>query len=716
MKDNRKDFAWHIVDKRTKIEKIFAVLIIVSIVMIPMVTINYDLKSYLPDTSPSGIGLELMEDEFGFPGTAQIMIEDVSLYQAKQYKDMIQVVDGVDSVSWCDAYGYVYQAENFIDYDAIEDYYKDHNALMSVTFVGEDADPETGAAIVEIRSIFGDKGHMIGEAVANKSLQDTIFNEVKMMMGIVIVLILLILALATTSWLEPLIFMFVMGVAVILNKGTDLFIGEVSFLTFAISALLQLAVATDYAIFLFHSFARVKESGHNAEDAMVIAIREASKSILGSCLTTVVGFLALTLMEFSIGFDMGLSMAKGVLMCMFSVIVFMPTLILRTYAWAEKTSHRSFLPSFERTSKTLYRSRRITLVIILVMFIPMLFAQKITSYTFGMDDVASAEGSQYYQDEQLIRENFGSESMLAIIAPKSDLVTERNLARTLEDLPYVTNVLALATIVPEGIPIEMLPESITGKLHSDEYIRMLLYIASGKSEGDAVYAAYDEVESIMHEHYPEDSYIVGGIAATKDIEEILLRDYPHINRLSILGVYLVMVLTFRSLILPLLALIPIESAIIFNMAIPYFSGMDLMYLGMVMVSCILLGATVDYSILLCHTYMDQRLDHDRKEAGVTAIRKCIPTVLTSATIMAAVGLTTNIVSDLQILKDLGLLISRGAIIGMLFVMVLLPALLAIFDSIIQKEQAFRTTWKWKKKKKGTETERENINISEGEEL
>jgi len=485
--------------------------------------------------------------------------------------------------------------------------------------------------------------------------------------------------------------MLVMCVAFILNKGTDLFVGAVSFLTFSISSLLQLAVATAYAIFLFHSFARVKALGHDAESAMTMAIREASKSIVGSGLTTVVGFMALTLMDFNIGYDMGLSMAKGVIMCMLSVIVFMPSLILRTYKWAERTTHRSFLPAFRKTSSILYRSRKVTLILILLLIIPMLLAKSITNYSFGIDDVASAEGTQYYADEQIITETFGSESMLAIIAPNTDFVAEKQLAESLEEHPYVTGVISLAGLAPEGVPIDSLPESITGQLHTDDYMRMVVYVASGKSEGEAVYAAHDEIEAIMHDYYPDNSYMVGGISATKDIEEILIVDYPHINQLSIIGVYLVMALTFRSLILPLLALIPIESAIIFNMAIPYFSGTELMYLGMVMVSCILLGATVDYSILLCHTYMDLRVKGNRKEAAVEAIRLCIPTVMTSATIMAAVGFTTNMVSDLQILRDLGQLIGQGAITGMLFVLILLPALLTLLDGVLQYEKKlFRT--------------------------
>ncbi|MCT4612112.1 MAG: MMPL family transporter [Clostridia bacterium] len=681
-----RDFAEIIVYERRKIEKLFLGLILAALVLIPFVGINYDMSEYLPDYTDSRKGLALMKEEFEFPGTAKVMVSNVSLYEAKEYKEKIEKLEGVDEVMWCDSLGNIYQAESFVKYDDIDDYYKDRNALFDVTFDGADADKVTRDAIDRIDNLLGKKGHMIGQALQSKVLKDRVFEEVSSIMLIVVFIILAILALSTTSWLEPILFMTVMGVAVILNKGTDIIIGQVSFLTFAISAVLQLAVATDYSIFLFHAFARVKSEGKEAEEAMVIALRESTKSIVGSGMTTFVGFLALTLMEFSIGYDLGISMAKGVFVCIACVVVLMPALILKSYKWVEKAAHKSFFPTFKKTSRFLYKSRNVTLAIIMILIIPMYYAQVITPYTFSMDDAASSEGSRYYEDEKAIKKVFGSDSMLAVIVPKKDIITERKLAKEIDKLPYVTKVGSLGDMLPEGIPVSIMPKSLVSKMHSDDYMRMITYVAASKSEGKKIDAAYEEMQSIVKKYYPDNSYILGGVSATRDMRDVLVRDYPRVNKLSIIGILIVMMITFKSVILPILAIIPIEAAITFNMAMPYFSGMEIMYLGMVMISCVLLGATVDYAILLSDTYIELRREYEREDAGIETIRKCIPTVLTSGSIMFFVGFVISKVSTLKVLSDLGVLISRGGVLGMVFVIILMPALLTLFDNVLIKER------------------------------
>lgn len=670
-----------IIEKRALIESVFVAGCIFSIVAMCFVNVNYDLTKYVPSYTQSSQGLDKMKEEFGYPGTARLMIKDVSLYEAKKYKDQLAAVDGVDQILWCDTRVNVYAGEDFVNLDDIKDYYKDGCAVMDITFEEESDSPRTERAIDEMKAITGDKGCYVGMAVQNKSLIETTAREMGRILVVAVIMILAVLCLATTAWTEPILFMLVMGVAVLLNKGTNIFLGTISFLTDNVAIILQLATSMDYSIFLLDAFMSWRDTGLSEEEAIVKAVEEAINSIFASSLTTVVGFLALVTMKFNIGFDMGLVLAKGIVFSLLSVVFFMPAMILKFTKWNDRTKHRSFFPDFTKMGKGVFKIRYAVLIGVLLITPPAYVAQGMNNFLYGNSAVGGAKGTQVYEDDQEITERFGRSNMLLLIYPNNDMVAERRLSDELEDLPYVKSVTSMANTLPEGVPEEFLPESATSLLHKNDTARMLIYIRT-KGESDIAFQCTDQIRNIMKKYYPEDSYVVGETPSTQDIKATITEDNTRVNVLSLLGVFLVVMFSFHSVLIPLVVMIPIEVAIFLNMAIPYIQGVDMVYMGYIIVSSIQLGATVDYSILLTNNYIAKRKILPKKEACIEAVTRSCSSIFTSGTIITLAGYIVHFISTTAAIGDLGHLIGRGGLLSVILVLTLLPALLVLCDRLI----------------------------------
>ena len=670
-----------IIEKRALIESIFVAGCIFSIIAMCFVNVNYDLTKYVPSYTQSSQGLDKMKEEFGYPGTARLMIKDVSLYEAKMYKDQLAAVDGVDQILWCDTTVNVYAGEDFVNLDDIKDYYKDGCAVMDITFEEESDSPRTERAIDEMKAITGDKGCYVGMAVQNKSLIETTAREMGRILVVAVLMILAVLCLATTAWTEPILFMMVMGVAVLLNKGTNIFLGTISFLTDNVAIILQLATSMDYSIFLLDAFMSWRDTGLSEEEAIVKAVEEAINSIFASSLTTVVGFLALVTMKFNIGFDMGLVLAKGIVFSLLSVVFFMPAMILKFTKWNDRTKHRSFFPDFTKMGKGVFKIRYAVLIGVLLITPPAYVAQGMNHFLYGNSAVGGAKGTQVYEDDQEITQRFGRSNMLLLIYPNNDMVAERRLSDELEALPYVKSVTSMANTLPEGVPEEFLPESATSLLHKNDTARMLIYIRT-KGESDIAFQCTDQIRDIMKKYYPEESYVVGETPSTQDIKVTITEDNTRVNVLSLLGVFMVVMFSFHSVLIPLVVMIPIEVAIFLNMAIPYIQGVDMVYMGYIIVSSIQLGATVDYSILLTNNYIAKRKLLPKKEACIEAVTRSCSSIFTSGTIITLAGYIVHFISTTAAIGDLGHLIGRGGLLSVMLVLTLLPALLVLCDRLI----------------------------------
>ena len=676
-----------IVQKGRWIEKIFAIAVILSVISACFVHVNYDLSEYLPDWAPAKEGLNRMEEEFGYPGTARVMVGPVTLYEAKAYKDRIAEIDGVDMVMWADTTTDVYNANIFINYDDIQDYYKDGYAVMDIIFEEGDSSSLTKSAINEMQTLTGDKGYFMGSAVQNKSLNETLMREIRIAMALGVVMIAVILCLTTTSWFEPVMFLMVMGIAIIINMGTNLILGTISFLTFSVASILQLAVAMDYSVFLLDMFTKERAKGNDPVTAITNAIHKSLPSILASGATTIIGFVVLMLMRFSIGKDLGFVLAKGIVVSLITVLFLMPSLLLRWGDRIKRTEHKSFMPSFHGLGQVVYRVRYVVLGVVLLFVVPAFTAQNMNSFTFGNSALGSSPGTKVYEYEQQINGRFGKSNLILAVVPNTSMVKEKDLTDALDDLYYVKSVTSLAGTIPEGIPEKIIPKSATSLLHTDNYSRIMIYVKTS-DESDFAFRCTNEITSIVRSYYPEDSYITGVIPSTQDIKSIITADYNFVNLLSILGVGLVVLISFKSLIIPIVVLIPIEVAVFFNMAVPYFTGESMLYMGYIIVSCLQLGATVDYSILMTNNYMDARRTYPEKARAIKhTVSRSALSILTSGTILTIAGYGLYFVSSVAAIGGLGHLIGRGALISVLMVLFLLPVLLTMADPLLMKEEA-----------------------------
>lgn len=674
-----------IIERSRAIEIVFVIAVLLSMLAAPFVNINYDLTRYLPDTVQSKAGLDLMEEKFGYPGTGRVMIEDVTLYEAKQYKDKLEKVDGVDQIMWLDTGTDVFSSDAFINFNSIDDYYKDGSAVMDIVFEKGDTSRKTSRAIDAMQEITGEKGHYVGMAVQNKSLAENVTKEMKLILTLGVLMIFIILCLTTNSWFEPVLYLIVMGVAILINKGTNIFLGEISFLTNSVSAVLQLAVSMDYSIFLIHAFTREKNKGLDQMTALTNAINEALNSIFASSLTTIVGFIVLAFMKFNIGFDMGIVLAKGIIFSLLTVVFFMPAMILRLTPTIEKTGHRSFMPGFDKLSRGIYRIRYGVLIFVAIFVIPAYTAQNMNRFLFGNDAVGASEGTKVYDDEQLINAKFGRSNMMMALVPNTSLIDEKAFTDEVEALAYTKSVTSMAGSLPDGVPEEFLPKSITEQLHKNDYSRILIYVRS-KGESKLAYQCSDEIQALMKKYYPENSYLVGTTPSTQDIETTITKDYSRVNVLSLLGIFFVVMFSFKSVAIPVIIMIPIEVAIFINMAVPYIKGDTMIFMGYIIVSCIQLGATVDYAILTTNNYLECRKQAEKREAAIQALNMSIPAILTSGSILTIVGYILYNISSVAAIGDLGHLIGRGAWMSMLLVCTLLPAFLVLFDNILMDNE------------------------------
>ena len=681
-----KKMAHFIVQRGRIIEKFFIAMTILCAVCYPFVGVNYDLSKYLPDFAPTKQALDVMEQEFGYPGMARIMVKDVTLPEARTIRQRISRVDGVDLVVGPDLAANVYSTDAFIKNSLTDRFYKDGNAVYQIIFEDGDSDASTHKAIDEIYGIVGkDRGCFAGSAVSSKERQESITREIAMAIGMAVVIIWLILTLTTTSWFEPFLFILVMAVAIVLNMGSNLLFGRISFFTFSTAAILQLAVSMDYSIFLLHTYTAIKQSGVDSRPAMEAAIEKSCSSILASGVTTIVGFLVIALMKFTIGKDVGFVLTKGIICSLVTVLFLMPTLILRFDKKIEKTAHRSFLPPLDGLGKLMYRIRIPVLAVAALCAVPCYFGQSMNYFYYGDDALGSGPGTRVYEDSRAIEDVFGKSNVVIAMVPNGNVIKERRLTEELEDQEFIDYALSMAGTLPQGIPESFLPESVTKQLRTGSYARILISMET-REESSYSFQCSERLTDIVKKYYPEDSYVIGMTPTTIDIRDILTDDYNRVSIISLAGVALVVMLPFHSVMVPILVIIPIEVAIYLNMTIPYIIGDSMVYIGYIIVSCLQLGATIDYSILMTNNYMEFRETMGSREAAVTAIAKSAISILTSGGILTVVGYLLYFTSSIQAISQVGRLVGRGALLSMILVLSLLPALLAAFDKPIRRQQ------------------------------
>lgn len=665
------------------VQKLFILIVFVNLLLFPFVGINYDLTKYLPNSAPSKAAINKMEESFGYPGTGRVMLNDVTLYEAKVLKNRMEKVDGVDMVLWCDTTTDVYEGSDFIDFSKLDDYYKDNKAIMDITFKQGDTSKTTQKAIRELQKITGDKGYFVGLAPQSLATEESVNTQMNMILVIAFIFIFLILLLTTSSWFEPVLFLTAIGSAIFLNGGSNILLGKISFLSNNVMAVLQLAVSMDYAIFMLHAFMREQKTTSNREEALTKALDLSIKTILASSLTTFVGFIVLVLMKFKIGEDMGFVLSKGILCSLFTVIFLMPSLILNWSPQVEKFHHRSFLPSFKRTARVFVKISPVMIILSLIIALPAYVAQNKNTFLFGNDAVGAGKGTKIYDQQQEIDQTFGKSNLLVAIFPHTDDVKEKKLSDELKAREDIKKVQSIAAYLPDGVPESILPKSTTELFHKNGYTRFLIYTRTN-SESEAAFQSTNAVTEIIKKYYPEDSYVTGNTPSTMDMRDMLTKDYALVNNLAMVGIFLVVAFSFKTPILAIVALIPIEIAVFVNMAFPYIAGDSLLFMGYLIVSCIQQGATVDYAILTIDNYLGFRKEMGKNEAAIATIEHSLPSIVTSGSILLVCGYAVYFISSVPAIAEMGHLIGRGAICSMVFVTTLLPGLLKLMDRFVVK--------------------------------
>ena len=673
-------FSQAVVKYKKSILIAFLAFAVLSGIFSSLVPVNYNLVDYLPEDAQSTKAIKIMENEFdGEVPNTRIMLMDVSIQEALDYKEKIDAIDGVTSISWLDDIIGLDTLKtkplDFLDASIIENYYKDNNALITLT-IESGKEKDTVKAIYDL---IGENNAAAGDAVNTAESQSMSVSEVTNAMGILLPIIVIILIISTTSWIEPLLFLFTIGIAIIINMGTNIIFDEISFITLTVSPILQLAVSLDYAIFLLHSFNDYR-STHDSQKAMLLAMKKAIPTIAASAATTVIGFAALIFMRFGIGADLGLNLLKGVIFSFIAVVVFLPVITLMSYKAIDKTKHRKLMPDFKRSGKWLMKVRIPFMILAFVVVIPSFLAQSNTEFSYGMESVTGATRAGL--DNAKIEEKFGRQNTLVLLVPKENVGKESELSDSLAEIKDVTSVVSFATAVGAEIPPEFVPKEAVEQFYSEHYTRMILY-TDMVEEG---VTTFNTVQSILDTaaNYYDNYYLAGQSATLFDMSNVVSIDTARINLIAVIGIFIILLISFRSLSIPLLLLFTIETAIWINLSFPYFADRPLSFIGYLIISTVQLGATVDYAILFTNAYLNNRQTLLKKDAMRVTIEENLVAIFISATILASAGYILALTSSNPIISELGTLLGRGTVLSFVMVAGVLPALLVLFDKVIQK--------------------------------
>ncbi|NLW79909.1 MAG: MMPL family transporter [Ruminococcaceae bacterium] len=666
---------------RKSIVVFFLVVSVVCVILQAGVKVNYNMADYLPESAPSTTAVAIMEEAFtqAVPN-ANVMIHDVGIPQALEYKAALAEVPGVAEVLWLDDMVDVLQPLETQDAATVEQFYKDGTALYQVSI----ADGRETEATAAIRALIGEENAVAGEAPDLDSMRQATSGEVLNALVILLPAIIALLVLTTTSWVEGIFFLLAIGVSILMNMGTNIFFGEVSFVTFSVSPILQLAVSLDYAIFLLHRFADFRQKYADPERAMQEAMKVSMKTVAASAATTLFGFLALAFMGFQIGADLGINLAKGIILSFISCMVFLPALTLCSYKIIDKTRHRPFFPSFKGIYKGTSKVQFPIMVVVALIAVPCFLGQSHTDFIYAsVDKNPEIRNSR---ERMAIEDTFGQNTIMALLVPKGDVVKEYDMGQEIEALDHVAGVMSYASSVGTGIPAEFLSDDVTSQFYSDGYARIIVYTDT-PSEGDVAFATVEAINGVAAKYY--DTYYAAGQSANLyDMRDVVAVDNTRVNLIAILAILAVLVITFRGALLPLVLLLTIEVGIWINLAIPYFTGTPINFIGYLVLSTVQLGATVDYAILLTSNYLHHRQKLRQKDAMARAMGDSFKSILVSGATLALAGFTLYATSSNPAICDIGLLLGRGTLLSMAMVVFFLPALLRLLDKPIAA-----TTWK-----------------------
>ena len=665
------------------------ILIVALLLMIPSVLgmaatrINYDMLDYLPDTMDTVIGQNALMEDFGKGAFSFIVVEDMPEKDVAALTEKIKAVDHVETVLWYNSLADISMPMELLPKEIYDAFNTDHSTMIAVFFDSATSADVTMDAIREIRSVTGKQCFVSGMSALVTDLKDLCEQEEPIYVGIAVALACLAMLILLDGWLVPFVFLASIGMMILLNLGTNFFMGEISYITKALSAVLQLAVTMDYSIFLWHSYNEQRERFSDPKDAMASAIHETLTSVVGSSITTVAGFIALCFMTFTLGRDLGIVMAKGVLFGVLGCVTVLPAMILILDKPLQKTKHKSLIPSMNGLAKGVVKVFPVFLVVFALLIPPAYYGYDKTNgevyYDMGQ---CLPEDMEYVIANSKLSEEFdiASTHMLLVDAnlPQKSV---RRMVDEMEKVDGVKYVLGLETVVGSGVPMEILPESITEILKSDRWELMLIN-SEYKVAGDQVNHQIDELNAILKK-YDKSGMLIGEAPCMKDMIETTNHDFQVVNAVSIIAIFVIIALVEKSFSLPFILIAVIELAIFINLGLPHYLGQSLPFIAPICISTIQLGATVDYAILMTTRYKAERIGGaDKRSAVTTALATSIPSIIVSGLGLFAATFGVALYSDIDIISSMCMLMARGAIVSMLCVIFILPALLMLCDRLV----------------------------------
>lgn len=676
-------FSKAVVKFRIPIIILALILAVPSVLGIIGTRINYDMLDYLPDTMDTVVGQQKLMDDFGKGAFSFIIVEDMPDKDVSALKQKIEKVDHVETVLWYDSLVDISVPKELLP-EKIYNEFNTKNATMLAVFFNTSTSADiTMDAVREIRSIAGKQCFVSGMSALVTDLKDLCEKEEPIYVAIAVVLAAVAMVVFLDGWLVPFVFLASIGLMILLNLGTNYFFGEVSYITKALSAVLQLAVTMDYSIFLWHSYNEERKHFDDHKKAMEVAISKTLTSVVGSSLTTVAGFAALCFMTFTLGRDLGIVMAKGVILGVIGCVTVLPSMILVLDKPLHATRHRPLLPDMNGLARGVVKIFPVFLIIFALLIVPSLYGYQKTNdevyYDMGQ---CLPEDMEYVIANSKLSEDFNIASThMILIDAKTDPKQVRNMCSEMEKIDGVKYVLGLESVIGSRVPEEVLPERLTKVLKSDN-LELLLVNSSYKVASDKVNAQINELNTILKK-YDQNGMLIGEAPCMKDMIETTNHDFQVVNAVSIVAIFVIILLVERSISLPFILIAVIELAIFMNLGLPHYLGQSLPFIAPICISTIQLGATVDYAILMTTRYKAERIALKPKAQAVQiALATSIPSIIVSGMGLFAATFGVAIYSDIDIISSMCMLMARGAIISMLLVIFILPALLMLCDRLI----------------------------------
>ena len=665
------------------------ILIVAIVLLIPAAIgyfttkVNYDILSYLPNDLETREAQKILKDEFDCGSLAMLIVEGMDNKDVSKLKEKVSEVDGVSEVIWIDDAFDISVPKEILPASVRDMLFSDDSTLMIVELKDTDASENTEKAIEEIRSITGKQAFLSGIGGVIKDTKDLADKETPIYILIAVIVSIIILSLTMESFIVPIIFMLSIGMAVVYNMGTNIILGEISYITKALSAVLQLAVTMDYSIFLLNRYDEEKANQSNNTDAMAVAIEKTISSIAGSSLTTIAGFLALCIMELGFGKDIGFVMAKGVVFGVICTITVLPAMILTFDKLIHKYKHKTLLPKFERSSAFIIKHHKLFVIIGAIVLLPAVIGNNNTKVYYNLDESLPKDLPSIVANNKLKSEYNMMSTNIILVRDDLEGYKVAQMIDELKEVNGVTSVVGLEDILGVRIPQRFIPQHLLEKIKSGGYEEIMLN-SEYKAASDEVGVQLNEINNIVKK-YDKDGLVGGEAPLTEDLITIADSDFNRVNIASILVIFIIILFVFKSAIIPILLVVSIELAIFINLGIPFYTGTSIPFISSIVIGTIQLGATVDYAILLTSRFKEElALNSDKKKAMMIALQSSSRSVVTSALTFFGATAGVGIISDMEMISSLCTLMARGAIISMFIILFVLPGILLLCEKLIVK--------------------------------